>query len=128
MDINQTIPQFQHQVPPAPLATPRSYPSPPPRSNVQTLGTPGQMATNLPLPPTPRIGGLLPNCSMGEPWTGGSNIQPPMMPNYLLQCHPQKYGSFQALLDEIGKGSKDKLGLNEEKSDCTFQLGLNKIK
>jgi hypothetical protein len=61
---------------------------------------------------------------MGEPWTGGANIQPPMMPTYLLQCHPLKYGSFKALLNEIGKGSKDKLGLNEEKSDCTFQLRL----
>jgi hypothetical protein len=66
----------------------------------------------------------LPDGSVGELWTGGTNIAPLPMPTYLLQRRPLKYGSFKALLDKIAKGSKDKLGLNEEKSDCTFQLWL----
>ena len=46
------------------------------------------------------------------------------MPFHLTQRRPWKYASAKGLKDDIAKGSADKLGLNDEKSDCSFQLWL----
>ena len=70
----------------------------------------------------PRIGGILPDEGPGEAWTGGSNITPSAMPMSLTQRRPWKYASAKGLEDDIKKGTKDKLVLDEEKSDCSFQL------
>ena len=75
----------------------------------------------------PRIGGILPDEGPGEAWTGGSNITPSIMPMSLTQRRPWKYASAKGLEDDIKKGTKDKLGLDEEESDCSFQLWLKQV-
>ena len=100
-------PNTSHRcVPPAPPATPVTG---------ALAGTPTAH---------PHVGGILPDGGPGEPWTGGSNINPLPLPSYLMQHHPWKYASLKAFLGELEKGSTDKLGLNNEKSDCSFQLWL----
>ena len=71
--------------------------APPPRATLAT--------------PKPRIGGIIPDEGPGEAWTGGSNLVPPTMPMFLNQRRPYKYAAAKGLLDDISKGTSDKLGL-----------------
>ena len=69
----------------------------------------------------PRVGGVLPDEGFGEPWTGGSNINPPVRAMHLTQRRPVKYSSSQSFLDRIEKGVSPKLGTTGEDSVCTFE-------
>ena len=118
------------QTSPAANTTTPCVPRQPPVSTTP-LGAPPTPFLTTPAPklvkiltPAPRIGGVLPDEGPGEAWTGGSNIAPPTMPFHLTQRRPWKYASAKGLKDDISKGSTDKLGLNDEKSDCSFQLWL----
>jgi hypothetical protein len=99
-------------VPVLPLRTPL-------HTTLPVLPTPGQGMVLAPC-----VGGVIPDGSVGKPWTGGSNINPLLLPIHLGQRHPLKYGSSKALLDDLAKGFIDKLGTNNEKSDCAFQLWM----
>ena len=70
---------------------------------------------------SPHVGGIIPDGSIGEPWTGGSNITPPAIPTHLTQHHPYKYQSSQALLTKIEAGIASKLGTTGEQSNVSFE-------
>ena len=71
--------------------------------------------------PNPRIGGILPDGDIGEPWTGGSNLTRGFAPTYLTQRRPYKYTASQTLLNKIEAGTTEKLGSSGESSTCTFE-------
>ncbi len=54
----------------------------------------------VPLTITPRVGGVIPDGSIGEAWTGGSNLFPGLS-TYITQRCPYKYASSQSLLNKI---------------------------
>ena len=64
-----------------------------------------------------RIGGLMYDGSINEPWCGGTNLVKKAFPTHLGQRHPFKYGSSKALMEEIRKGTVDKMGTNVEGHD-----------
>ena len=72
----------------------------------------------------PRIGGVTPDGGPGEPWTGGSNINPLPISLHIHQRCPYKYSPSAALLAKIEEGAKDKLGTNDQKSAVSFQMWL----
>ena len=73
------------------------------------------------LTPKLRTEGILPDCELGEAWTGGSNIAPDTMVTYLTQRHPTKYSASQALLNKIEAGLPEKLGSTGEDTEPADQ-------
>ena len=69
----------------------------------------------------PQVGGVLPDDSFGEPWTGGSNIAPPERPMNLTQRRPTKYSASKSFLDSLEKGVSPRLGTTGEDSACSFE-------
>ena len=60
-----------------------------------------------------------------EPWCGGSNLITVAFPYLIGQCRPFKYGSSKSLMEEIRRGTTDKMGTNEEGHDCNFPLWMD---
>ena len=69
----------------------------------------------------PRAGGIIPDGSFGEPWTGGSNLASHPVPTHLTQRRPYKYSASQALLTKIEAGIPEKLGLTTKDCSCSFE-------
>ena len=104
--------------------TPRTPRGPPPTPPPPRAGVAGRSsAATLPSFSTtpPRIGGVCPDDSFGEPWTGGSNLAVKAIPTYLTQRRPYKYSSSQALLSKIEAGIPEKLGLTDKDCSCSFE-------
>ena len=120
--MSSSEPRFRPQPPPVPYGTPGVFRVPRPSQGVYatprclTLGSDPIFKTT-----EPRIGGILPDGAYGEPWTGGSNINPPTMPTHVTQRRPYKYNSSAGLLKSFEKGIPEKLGTEGEKTTCTFE-------
>ncbi len=105
------------------------YPTPTnPRPTTSALRTPTGTAraqagsiSGDPASVASRIGGVLSDGDMGEPWTGGSNLAVMPAPTYLTQRRPYKYTASQTLLNKIESGITEKLGTSGEESTCTFE-------
>jgi hypothetical protein len=69
----------------------------------------------------PRVGDVIHDGSFGEPWTGGSNLNPPPNPTYLTQHRPYKFAASQSLLTKVEAGIPEKLGTTGEDGTCSFE-------
>jgi len=93
-------------------------PRPPPASAITCTRAKGAVME-------PHIGGLMYDGSINEPWCGGTNLVKKAVPTHLGQHRPFKYGSSKALMEEIRKGTVDKMGTNKEGHDCNFPLWMD---